>query len=87
MCYIPSMSEVTIQVTGPGGTITYEMELIKRALESVGITVIVKDDHPWCPHSGNGYLTVDGFIEHRNKLTAHEGHTVLLKAVHVPWGG
>jgi nucleoside-diphosphate-sugar epimerase len=40
------MSDVTVTVTGLAGVITYEMVVIRRALEAAGVKVIVVDDHP-----------------------------------------
>ena len=74
---------IEIKVTGPAGTIDYEMLVIKHALEEVGIPVLVEDFHPF--NDRNPELTEDEFMARCNKIKQHQ--EVKLIAVHCPWGG
>lgn len=86
----------TIIVSGPGGCINFEVEIIKRALEAYGVTVTIENDAP---------EVTDGFIEEiARRLNGDwsEGNPnnlkdeynlgaikkeVHIKVDHIPWGG
>ena len=90
------MADVTITVRGPGGVISQEMIIIRRALEAAGIKVEVVDSHPCEPEQE------DAVLAHRAELRNPESETrkridsgkytytdrgVKLVADHLPWGG
>jgi hypothetical protein len=60
-----------------GGCINYEMEVIKRAFEELGIKIIVENEHP--PESRN---FGDKLANERD-----EHWEIKLVANHMPWGG
>ena len=88
------MIDIVVTVTGPGGCINFETIIIQRALEAVGITVVVEDE---CPlHSRNtdspqSYPkeTEDEYVDRITEIIKTENHpiTVKLIAEHCPWGG
>lgn len=80
------MINITVTVTGPGGCINTEVEIIRRALESVGCTVDVTNKYPHQfsedPQAGYSTKTMDQIIS-ENRCNAR----VSLIADHEPWGG
>lgn len=85
------MSDVTVTVTGPGGIINYEVEVIKRALEAAHVRVEVINPHP----DDNPEKMVQ---EIERRLTDDQWaapytwskritKSVKLVADHCPWGG
>lgn len=74
------MIDVTVTVTGPGGCISGEIEIIRRALTAAGINVTIADPHP----------PVEGFTEVLDKYIASgrmSQTNVKIIAMHCPWGG
>lgn len=65
---------ITITVTGPGGVISYEMAIIKQALEYHGSFVEVVDSEP------------EYSLEEKDKLKPRRNNVKLI-ANHCPWGG
>ncbi len=78
---------VTIKVTGPGGTISFEMLLIQELLEREGYKVVVQDDHPFSGRKNSEFKTKEEYFEHRRKLMAEKPREIVLEADHQPWGG
>lgn len=73
------MKDITVTVSGPGGTFTYEFEIIRRALASVGCCIEVTDSHPTDP---------DHLAAYMEKMETKLANTsVSLVAKHCPWGG
>ena len=82
---------MTVTVTGPCKVITYEMIIIRRALEAAGITVVVVDDYP----EGDE----DAYVAEMQRRINNDDwaapytwskkldRSVELVAVHCPWGG
>lgn len=67
------MSEITIEISGPGGCIGEIMEVVKKALVNANVkTLMVVDEHP---------------DPVPNKNLSLKRENVLLKANHCPWGG
>jgi hypothetical protein len=78
------MIETKITITGPGGTINFEVEVIRAALAAHNVTVNVINDHPFV----NDFLpTPEEFVAYRKDLHAIQPHTVTIEANHIPWGG
>ncbi len=78
---------ITIKVTGPGGTIDFEMMVIKMLFEQIGISVIVENEYPW---PDDNPLIADAFIEDRIKSIKNgtfQSPEIKLIAEHCPWGG
>lgn len=76
------LSVTTIKISGVGLLVSYEGELIKRALESAGFVVEMNDPHP--PEN------VDDWMERRVVRQKQKQHTegkVILHIHHQPWGG
>ncbi len=76
-----------ITVVGMGGCINFEMKLIQKALENVGIKVIVNNDaEDWVCSNEPNYMdnVTKALIKQK-----YEGKqcTVELTAEHTPWGG
>jgi len=71
------MIEIHIKVTGPGGLIGYETEVIRRSFELMGYQVEVKDAHPLEP----------GDFERMDARRGTGGFKILLSTEHIPWGG
>lgn len=74
------MIDVTVTVTGPGGCISLEIEIIRRALVAAGINVTVTNPHP----------PAEGFIPHMEKYIKDgkmSTTNVKIIAMHCPWGG
>lgn len=67
------MSQTKITVSGMGAIINSEMQVIQRALEVAGFTVIIENTYP-----SKVPFEVPPNSIHR---------TVILKADHCPWGG
>ncbi len=76
------MNKITVTVQGLGGTIAYEMVIIRRALEAAGINVEVNDIDP----INESEESEDEFIE-RMKTLNHSKTQIKLIAKHIPWGG
>jgi hypothetical protein len=70
-------SEITITISGPGGCITAQGILVKRALEAAGVPVEVVDDHP--------EKSEEEVLSHFE--TVADKIPVQIKMVHLPWGG
>lgn len=68
--------DITITVTGPGGVISLEVEVIKQALEAIGVVVDVAD--PYRPDQA----TMEKWLQ----ATTRNMKAKLI-AVHCPWGG
>lgn len=78
-----SLPPVHISVSGLGGGINFEMQLIEKALRDVGIEVeVVNDAADWGCSNEPGWF--DSVAEH---IKSKGGHKVVLKAIHQPWGG
>ena len=87
---------ITVTVSGPGGVIAYEVELVRRALEAGGLVVIVKDDFPLkdIPNDARWRYTGtanEQFERMRSDRIAEqsvgESRVIRLVADHLPWGG
>lgn len=78
---------VTIKVTGPGGCINVEIELIKREFEKRGAVVHVKNEHPIEKDMKDGKYpsgeTLDEFLQRIN----YKDTVIIIEANHIPWGG
>ena len=72
------MIDINVTVTGPGGVISYEVEVIRRALIAAGISVEFVDLYTPAPEAG------DWFAVQASKT---RGTAVKLIANHQPWGG
>lgn len=77
------MMNVKVTVSGPGGCIDYEVEVIRRALEAEGLKVNVIDPHPFEPNES--FANIDELLAHCKTLSG--SITVDLIANHIPWGG
>lgn len=77
----------TITISGPGGSIQYEVEIIRRLLESEGFKVSVKDKYPFVPDKAEGFDSWEEYQEHRRKLLSEKQKEIELIADHLPWGG
>lgn len=66
--------DIEVRVSGPGGVIADEMQLIRELLIECGYRVNVQDEHPW-----------PDVADIRSKRTG-KGKIVKLVAVHCPWG-
>jgi hypothetical protein len=76
------LAMVTITITGAGGTINYETEIIVKALKEAGCTVEIKDEHP-CDNPEEFIKLIreridSGYIKEKK---------VYIKTNHLPWGG
>jgi hypothetical protein len=83
------MIAITINVSGPGGCINYEAELIKRALEMVGFSVTLHNNYPieeQVDTIGDTPMTV---AEYMDTIDAHkiELPPVTMTITNHPWGG
>ena len=86
---------VTITVSGPGGNISYEMELLKRFLESEGYQVAVENEYPFVAGDPkcSDFSSWEEYQAHRRYLMSEayerrEYHNqITLKAEHHSWGG
>ncbi len=82
------MFNTTITISGPGGNISYEMEIIKQALEKEGFKVNVTDSHPFIERIHKScFKSMEEYLEHRRKLMAEKPREINLVAEHLPWGG
>jgi hypothetical protein len=71
--------DVVVQVSGPGGCINYEIELIRRAMEAAGIEVVIRNSHP------DPQDVLDTMFERAE--TIGNMTRVVIQAYHSPWGG
>lgn len=71
------MIEIRITVSGPGGVIGYETEVIRRSFELMGYQVEVKDEHPLEP----------GDFERMDARRGTGSVKILLSTEHQPWSG
>jgi hypothetical protein len=88
------MIDITVTVKGPGGVISQEMILIRRALEAAGIAVSVEDAHI----NLGDFADEEAYLAHGASLRDPKGEyakkyghplasRVKLIANHLPWGG
>jgi len=77
------LTDTTITVTGYGGTIGFEIEMLRQALESWGYTVIIKDKHP----ANLPEEEMNEWCEERLALITKRKEKITLVADHRPWGG
>jgi len=75
---------VTITVTGAGGVIHNEMEIIKQALAEFGYEIVIKDAHPR-PDTLHPIDLVH-FKTRVKELFKHR-RVATIVADHLPWGG
>ncbi len=72
----------TLEIKGPGGTISYPLEVIVKALKEAGLEVEVEDNHPT--------ENVE-YLLRETKKAIDEGKIkngkINVKATHLPWGG
>jgi len=73
------MIEVTVR--GPGGTISVEAEIIRRALAAFGFSVYVEDEHAMPADK------VDDIMEKVRSSRTLRAQPIRLKVAHLPWGG
>lgn len=77
-----NLRSTRIKISGMGLLVSYEGELVKRALESAGFVVELNDLHP--PES------VEVMMEHRTasrERTQKVEGIVVIDIDHEPWGG
>lgn len=82
---LKSSAQVSINIVGPGGCITYEAEIIKRALEAIGCKVEMTTSDPQ-EHDGCN----DAWMQERGAYYArltYQMPTVKMTVQHCPWGG
>ena len=80
-----SFGAVTVNVTGPGGIINFETEMIRKVFADLGMTVEINDPHPFKSDSKSS-MTFEQYIE-RCKKGANARHKVIINVNHLPWGG
>lgn len=73
---------VTITISGAGGIINYETEIIVNALREAGCIVDIEDKHP-CDNPEELIKVIreridSGYIKQKK---------VFVKTNHIPWGG
>lgn len=73
---------VRIQISGPGLAISYETEIIIKALREAGCTVEVDDKYP-CDDPEEFIKEIKEKID-SGRIT---GKKVIVKTNHLPWGG
>lgn len=82
------MSGLKVTVEGAGGH-GYEFEVIRRALEAAGVTVLLGRGADDC-NTIRDWRSIDSdmVLDERDRMK-RMGYqrTVVLQAVHVPWGG
>lgn len=71
----------TITVSGSGGCINYEMEIIEKALRAAGLNVIVTNKFDWSDKEEKVAALSEYYLKKPNKFS------VKLVADHLPWGG
>lgn len=79
------MTDITINISGPGATFSAELYVIKQALENLGCEVSVIDQYPF-DESRN---SIEAHIERIKTLYAvrESGRSVSIVTNHQPWGG
>lgn len=82
-------STITITVSGPGGNISYEVELLKQYLESEGYKVAVENEHPFIAGDPtcSEFSSWEEYHAHRRKLKKGRIKWCKIIARHIPWGG
>ena len=86
---------IMITVSGPGGNISYEMEMLRILFESEGYQVRVQNEHPFVANDlerSTQFASWEEYQAHRRKLTAERNlmnkpTEIVLVANHIPWGG
>lgn len=81
MGLVLNMFDIEVKVSGPGGCINYEVEIIRRTLAAEGFVVDVTNSHP--PSNE----TIDEHVERIRKLNHAKRTKINLVANHCPWGG
>lgn len=75
------MTEIEVKVSGPGGCINSELEIIRRALINEGFVVDVTNSHPPIDE------TMDEHVDRIRALGYFNKTKIRLIAKHCPWGG
>jgi len=77
---------ITVNITGPGGTICYEAEIIRRALEDALCTIVKYNDLYYPPEKNKN---MDKFIyDYRQKIASGMiTKEIEIHVNHEPWGG
>lgn len=73
----------TITVSGPGGCINIEVQLIEEILKQQGFNVVVYNDHHEDPVKVQERIDSLRAEDHFKKTNSF----IILKAEHQPWGG
>ena len=74
------MFDITVTVSGPGGIVNREVEIIRRALLEANCSVQVENAHP-------DDSDISGQYKPRNIPTGGVKSHVQLIVEHLPWGG
>jgi hypothetical protein len=72
----------TIEISGPGGTINYPVNVIVKALKEAGLQVEVQDDYP----SDNADENMRD-VKERIDSGEIKDWKINVKTKHLPWGG
>jgi hypothetical protein len=81
---------ISINISGPGGCINYEAELIKRALEMLGFPVTVHNNYPIEEQArtiGSKPMTVNEFMDAAAQRRPEILDPVTMTVNNCPWGG
>lgn len=84
------LCQINVRITGPGGCINYEAELIKRALELLGFPVTVRNNYPIEEQArtiGSKPMTVDEFMDLSSQRRPEGLDPVTITVNNCPWGG
>lgn len=81
------MVEIHVKITGPGGVISVEAEMIRQALTEMGCKVVVNDPHsPGQCYIGNAHATLEEVVANYRK--GEKRNTFLtIDLNHKLWGG
>lgn len=76
------MSYVNITISGPGGTMSGEIYLIKKAFTNAGFEVLVNDKYP-NEDIEETIKILDSLVACNEKI----GGVIRVNVEHLPWGG
>jgi hypothetical protein len=81
----------SITITGAGGVINNEVEIIVHALRDAGYTVTVDNPYADAPLDPNPVAAYEALLKHTRTFAARYPEcgplNVRVKADHIPWGG
>lgn len=91
VCMIPTAcNDIVISISGMGGLLDYETDLIQTALQTAGFTVTIETNYPLAEKIAAWHgdsMTVSQYMDRVRKNPPSTLPSVLIKVDNQPWGG